>query len=306
MRRRAGVSGRRIVVAEVSGVVFFATFQGNVASHAVCGAVLVKGWIDQSAGQGGGIHAHFMALTGLGGREVAQQVKTIAVGDCAWLVSVAHLVFVQIQEHGNARNPGFASILLAVAVFIQPHAVANHARQFKAEVIAVVAFALFHAGEFARWVIGLVTEFSCIGSSGMSRSQRTAVHGEGEFRLAAGGWGFHASGAGDVVFIQQQIAEIVFAGGIGLGNGLHHFAVGVSDGERDQFVGNAQFTGLADAVAGSVSPHLIPDAGGLFEITKIGGGVGAARCGIHRHGIAIGLAVVVLPVIFAIAQPVAV
>ncbi len=84
------------------------------------------------------------------------------VGEGHWVIEVeiAAAVFVNVQL--DAANARFARVLNAVAVFIQPNAVANRAVEHEAKIVAVVirqilaVRALHHHGGFAAGVMRVV------------------------------------------------------------------------------------------------------------------------------------------------------
>ncbi len=166
-------------------------------------AVFVERAIGQASGQGIFRHAH-----GVGARAgVFQQIIAVAVGHG---LSVAQTqtrrtVVLNIDRHpGNAR---FSGVLQAVAVFVQPYAVADIALAVQAEVIGHILVTLHGQGAFAGRIVRVVIGFQHVGSfavglgHGVAGLQRTLVYREGKHRFVRCG---RAAGcAAAVIFVSQ-------------------------------------------------------------------------------------------------------
>ena len=184
------------------------------------------------------------------GLEAAEQVVAVGVGR----ERAAHGVAGSIQQgHLDARHAGFARVLLAVAVGVEPNAVAQGGRPVEARVDGRVVLTRGHhdGAGLARAVDVAVARVVAL-----VRQRRHVAHRRHHgHRVGAGGDG-----------------EAVVAVGVG-GGGRHRVALGVLQHHGD--ASDAGFARVLLAVAVGVFPHAVADHGlgreGDCESEGVGG-----------------------------------
>nr|GEU28183.1 hypothetical protein [Tanacetum cinerariifolium] len=162
-----------------------------------------------------------------------------------------HLAGAVDQLHGHAGLAGFAAVLDAVAVLVEPHAVADGGGGQQAGVHRLVHFAGGHgkavrqAGGAGVGVDGVVARVASMGrGEGHAFRQRRLVEL-------------------DAVGARFQVGKLVVAAGIGIDRRAHGLAVGVQ--QRDLDVAHARFAAVLQAVAVLVQPYAVAHGGGLVQ-----------------------------------------
>ncbi len=199
------------------------------------------------------------------GAQAGEQVVAVGVGGQRGADRVAGGV-----EQGDldARNAGFAAVLLAVAVGVEPHVIAQFGQLIQAGVdVRVVLTGL--QGDLSALTGGVHVAVGGVVAAGVLPGDDVAVRRLHGHRVGAGRHG-----------------EAVGAGAVG-GGGLRGAAVGVLEHHGDP--GNARFAGVLHAVGVGVEPHPVAQGGRTFVDEVV---AGAALTRLQDHGDAVRVAAV--------------